>query len=43
MTAPHKLEFDVASVRKSKSGGEATSNFPLIAEMDLNLSPGPEL
>jgi uncharacterized protein (TIGR03435 family) len=28
-TAPHKLEFEVASVRENKSGGQATSNFPL--------------
>jgi uncharacterized protein (TIGR03435 family) len=29
MMAPHKLEFEVASVRENKSGGQATSNFPL--------------
>ena len=29
MTAPHKLEFDVASVRENKLGGQATSSFPL--------------
>ena len=29
MPANHKLEFDVASVRENKSGGPATSNFPL--------------
>jgi uncharacterized protein (TIGR03435 family) len=29
MTAPYKLEFDVASVLENKSGGQATSNFPL--------------
>jgi uncharacterized protein (TIGR03435 family) len=27
--AHHKLEFEVASVRENKSGGQATSNFPL--------------
>jgi uncharacterized protein (TIGR03435 family) len=27
--AHHKLEFEVASVRESKSGGQATSTFPL--------------
>lgn len=27
--ASHKLEFEVASVREDKSGGHATSNFPL--------------
>jgi uncharacterized protein (TIGR03435 family) len=27
--APHKLQFEVASVRENKSGGEATSTFPL--------------
>jgi uncharacterized protein (TIGR03435 family) len=27
--APHKLEFEVASVRENKSGGQATSNFLL--------------
>jgi uncharacterized protein (TIGR03435 family) len=29
MPAYHKLEFEVASVRENKSGGPATSNFPL--------------
>ncbi|QEE30356.1 TIGR03435 family protein [Terriglobus albidus] len=29
MMAPHKLEFEVASVRENKSGGRGTSNFPL--------------
>lgn len=29
MTALKKLEFEVASVRENKSGGQATSNFPL--------------
>lgn len=28
-TTPHKLEFEVASVRENKSGGQASSNFPL--------------
>ena len=28
-TAPHKVEFEVASVRENRSGGQATSNFPL--------------
>jgi hypothetical protein len=28
MTAPHKLEFEVASLRQDKLGGQATSNFP---------------
>jgi len=27
--ANQKLEFEVASVRENKSGGQATSNFPL--------------
>ena len=29
MPAHHKLEFEVASVRENKSGGQANSNFPL--------------
>jgi uncharacterized protein (TIGR03435 family) len=29
MLAHHKLEFEIASVRENKSGGPATSNFPL--------------
>jgi uncharacterized protein (TIGR03435 family) len=29
MAAPHKLEFEVASVRQNKSGDRATSTFPL--------------
>jgi uncharacterized protein (TIGR03435 family) len=29
MAAPHKPEFEVASVRQNKSGGQATSTFPL--------------
>jgi uncharacterized protein (TIGR03435 family) len=29
MPAAHKLEFEVASVRESRSGGQTTSNFPL--------------
>jgi uncharacterized protein (TIGR03435 family) len=29
MAANHKLEFEVASVRENRSGGQATSNFPL--------------
>jgi uncharacterized protein (TIGR03435 family) len=29
MTAPHKLQFDVASVRENRSGGPAASNVPL--------------
>ena len=28
-TALHKLQFEVASVRENRSGGQATSNFPL--------------
>lgn len=28
-TAPHKLQFEVASIRENRSGGQATSNFPL--------------
>jgi uncharacterized protein (TIGR03435 family) len=27
--APYKLQFEVASVRENRSGGQATSNFPL--------------
>jgi hypothetical protein len=29
MAAPHKLAFEVVSVRENKSGGQATSNVPL--------------
>ena len=29
ITTPHKLQFEVASVRENRSGGQATSNVPL--------------